>query len=82
MHEVSYSICRCVEQVCCNISLINLSSRELRGQRSLLWFAGFLRGKSRFAINMRQKRERARLMLLLSGHRAEEEDRVCVSASC
>lgn len=82
MHEVSYSICRCAEQVCCNISVINLSSRELRGRRSLLWFSGFLRGKSRFAINMSQERERARLMFLLSGHRAEEEVRMCVSGSC
>lgn len=82
MHEVSCYGCRCLEPVCCNniASVINLSSRELRGRCSLLWFPGFLCENSRFAINISQKQERQRLMFLLSGHLAGEEERggVCV----
>lgn len=76
MHEVSYYVCRCLQPVCCNhtSSVINLSGSELRGRRSLHRFPGFLCGNSRFAINISQKQERERLMFLLSGHLAGEEE--------
>lgn len=87
MHEVSCYICRCLQPVCCDhiSSVINLSGGELRGRCSLHWFPGFLCGNSRFAINISQKQEGERLMFLLSGHLAGEEEgarvHMCVCVS-